>query len=334
MNTSDKKEIEINTDIYNLEIKPQEVIYGEDVKEDALRLYDNGYENVESTGVPELDTYFKFKKGEVTVITGYGNYGKSSYMKFLMLLQFMIYGKKICIYSPEEYPAHEFYHDFVEMSLGCSCLPNNPNRPSRKKYEEIYDHISKNIFFIYPTKAISTPEYIKQVFLELIIKEKVNFCVIDPFNQLDNDYKTENNVAKYLEKVFKDFARFALQNQISFIIVAHPKSPDKKDKDTGNYTCPDVFDITDGSMWNNKMDNIIVFHKPFMQTDPDNSTCEHWSKKIRRQKIVGKKGCLTFDYDRRKRRFTFNGTDYIQNMIDGKNTVIQPNINFDDTTPF
>lgn len=311
-----KKEVEINTDLYNLEIKPQEVIYGESVKTDALELYNKGYENIESTGAIEIDEYFKFKKGEITLISGYGNYGKSIYMKYLMLLQVLLYGKKICIYSPEEFPAHEFYHDFVEIYFGCNCLPSNTSRPSMDSYIDAYNKISSHIFYVYPTKASSTPEYVKQVFLELIIKEKVDFCIIDPFNQLDNDYNSSSNVSKYLERVLGDISRFTIQNQICMVIIAHPKSPQKKDND-GNYPCPDVFDMNDGAMWNNKMDNILIFHKPLMQTDPENSLCEHWSKKIRRQKIVGKKGCVSFDYDRKKRRFVFGTTDYIQNYFDG-----------------
>lgn len=313
VNKSDKKEVEINSDIYNLEIKPQEIIFGDMVKCDALKLYENGYESIKSTGIVELDEYFKFKKGEIILLSGYGNTGKSTYMKYLMLMQVLLYDKKICIYSPEEYPAHEFYHDFVEIYLGCNCLPSNPNRPTIEKYAEIYDMISKNIFYVYPTKSSSTPEYIKQVFLEMVIKENVEFCVIDPFNQLDNDYNAESNVAKYLEKTLKDFSRFAIQNQICFLIINHPKSPKSKESD-GNYPCPDVFDIADGSMWNNKMDDILIFHKPYFQTDPDSPICEHWSKKIKRQKVVGKRGNFQFDYDRKKRRFIFNGRDYIQTI--------------------
>ena len=314
----DGKETVINADIYNLEIRPQAVIYGSDVKEDALKLFRNGYESVQSTGVIELDEYFKFKKGEVTVLTGYGNYGKSQYMKFLMLLQVLIFKKKICIFSPEEYPAHEFYHDFVEMYIGDNCLPSNPYRIKEERYLEIYDLISKSIFFIYPQEGNSSPEHIKQIFLEMIIKEKVDFCVIDPFNQLDNDYNSAGSTAKYLERILGDLGRFTTQNQTNLLIIAHPKAPKEKDKQTGNYACPDVYDINDGAMWNNKVDNILVFHKPYMQTDPESPACEHYSKKIRRQKIVGKKGSFSFEFDRKKRRFIYDGKDYIDLFFNPK----------------
>ena len=319
------KETVINADI---DLIPQSVIYGANVKLDALNLFKNGYESVQSTGIIELDEYFKFKKGEVTVLTGYGNYGKSQYMKFLMMVQVLVYGKKICIFSPEEYPAHEFYHDFVEMYVGDNCLPSNPYRIKEERYLEIYDLISKSIFFIYPQEGNSSPEHIKQIFLEMIIKEKVDYCVIDPFNQLDNDYNSSGSTAKYLERVLGDLGRFTTQNQTHLFIIAHPKAPKEKDKSTGNYPCPDVFDINDGAMWNNKVDNILVFHKPYMQTDTESPACEHHSKKIRRQKIVGKKGNFSFEFDRKKRRFIYDGKDYIDLFFNPKPQELPLSSNF------
>jgi hypothetical protein len=88
------------------------------------------------------------------------------------------------------------------------------------------------------------------------------------------------------------------------MIIAHPKSL-HKDKNEG-YPCPDVYDIADGAMWNNKCDNILVYHRPDAHKDPQSPVCELHAKKIRRQKVVGKKGTLVFNYDYRVRRFVFN----------------------------
>ena len=46
------------------------------------------------------------------------------------------------------------------------------------------------------------------------------------------------------------------------------------------------FDIADGAMWNNKMDNILIYHRPNHQKDPSSTLCELHTKKIRRQKSV------------------------------------------------
>lgn len=322
---------ETDLDIYNPDVKPKDVIFGEDAKQGAINIYENGYEDVESMGIPELDEHFKLKRGEITLLTGHGNYGKSTFLKYILLVKILTTGKKFAFFSPEENPAHEFYHDFVEIYLGQNCTPTNSNRPSRAQYEDAYDMISKHIFYVYPKEVAPTPDYIKERFLELIIKEKVDGCIIDPFNQMSNDYKGAGGRSdKYLETFLSDCTRFAQINSIYFLIVAHPKGGWKKD-DTGNYPCPDVYDIAEGGMWNNKMDNIIIYHRAKKQTDPNDCTAEFHTKKIRRQKTVGKLGTLNIELSRITRRYFFNGTDYLARIIAGVTTKvesIQPNVNF------
>ena len=118
------------------------------------------------------------------------------------------------------------------------------------------------------------------------------------------------------------FSRFAQINNVYFWIVAHPVKMSKGSD--GNYPCPDVFDITDGAMWNNKMDNIMVYHRPLAQTDPLNPTCEFYSKKIRRQKIVGRKGFVVFEMVFKTRRFFFNGIDPLQLLLNQKEINFMP----------
>jgi hypothetical protein len=305
---------EINPDIYNEDIRPKDVIFGEDVKDRALEIFRNGYESVESTGVPELDYFFKFKRGEITLLSGIGNYGKSTMLKYLLLLKAIVSGNRFAFFTPEDNPAEEFYHDMTEIYLGCDCTKFNPNQPSEKTYKDAYDWISKHIFYIYPKDISPTPEYIKERFLELIIKEKVDGCVIDPFNQMDNNYSKTGRTDKYLETFLSDCTRFAQTNNVYFIIVAHPHKL-KKEQGEKNYPCPDVYEIADGAMWNNKMDNILIYHRPNHQTEPDSPICELHTKKIRRQKTVGRKGIFTFELNRPKRRYIFDGKDYMAEYI-------------------
>jgi hypothetical protein len=72
----------------------------------------------------------------------------------------------------------------VEIYLGCDCTPFNYNKPSKEVYETAYDFISKHFFYVYPKEVAPTPDYIKERFLELIIKEKVTGCIVDPFQSV------------------------------------------------------------------------------------------------------------------------------------------------------
>ena len=294
----------------------EDVVYGIDVKDKALLINQNGFDKVMGVGIKELDYLFKPKRGEITLLTGIGNYGKTAWQKSQLLSRIIMFGEKIATFSPEDTPAEEYFHDYVEMLLGCECTPFNPNRPANDIYEAAYDFISKHIFYISAEMLSPTPQYIKEKFLELIVQEKVDFCCIDPFNQMTNDYKGfGGRTDKYLETLLADFSRFAKKNDVYFWVIAHPKLMER-DR-SGNYKCPDVFDVNDGAMWNNKMDNITVYHRPFAQTDPSSPLAEFHSKKIKK-KSVGRKGFIMVEYIWERRRFFIEGRDFIQEMLNKK----------------
>jgi twinkle protein len=323
----------------------KDVVYGASVIDRALDLLENGLPYIEGIGIPMLDDMFKFRRGEITLLSGHGNHGKSSIMKYMMLCHAAIYGRKFAIFPPEDNPAELFYHDLVEILLGCECSPTSYNRPNKEGYEKAYRWVSDHFFYIYPETESPTPAYIKQRFLELIIKEKVDGCIIDPFNQMDNDIsRAGGRDDQYLSIVLGDFARFAAQNNVYFFILSHPKGGGKK-TNGDNYPCPDVYDLAGGAMWNNKMWNILIYHRPLFYSMPLDPTCELHAKKIKR-KEVGKRGFIQFEYKYQKRRFLFHGGDPMEKILGDLNLnaylptpkVIAPNFEdsqeLDDEPPF
>lgn len=315
-----RKEVVITERVFNPDEPANDVIYGATVKANAMSLHQNGYQSVSGIGVQKIDYLFKMKKGEVTCLTGIGNYGKSTFYKWMVLLRVLLYGEKFASFSPEDNPPEEYYHDFVEMLLGRNCTPFNQDKtpnldnPTDEEYSNAYDFISKYIFYLYPKDVTPTPEYTKERFLELIIKEKIDGAAIDPWNQMAHSFGGRTD--EYLEATLGDFARFAQTNNIYMVIIAHPTKLNKLAN--GNYPCPDIYDLAGGAMWGNKMDNIIVYHRPVMQTQPSDPTCEFYSKKIRRQKTVGKKGFTSIDYSAGKRRYEVDGQDPISDILRSK----------------
>ena len=67
-------------------------------------------------------------------------------------------------------------------------------------------------------------------------------------------------------------------------------------------------------MWNNKMYNILVYHRPAHQQDPNSPAAELHFKKIKRQKIVGEKGSLDLEFVRSKRRFYIDSVDVLSEI--------------------
>ena len=145
----------------------------------------------------------------------------------------------------------------------------------------------------------------------LIITEKVDGVIIDPFNQMVNDYKGfGGRDDKYLETFLSDFNRFVKINDVFGWIVAHPSKP-QKNKD-GTYDAPTEYDLAGGAMWNNKMFNILAYHRPESWTDHTSPHCQLYGRKIKLNKINGTRGlCTDFEYNFYKRRFLFDGKDVL-----------------------
>ena len=56
-------------------------------------------------------------------------------------------------------------------------------------------------------------------------------------------------------------------------------------------------------MWNNKADNIIMFHRPYYNSQPQDSTSLFISQKIKKKELNGTTGEATLTYDVMKGRF-------------------------------
>jgi len=283
-----------------------DVIFGD--TEGVLDVYLNGYGAAESTFFPQIDPIFKWKKGDISLMSGIGNHGKSSFTLQLMLIKSIYNGDKWALFVPENMPAKLFYSELTEMLIGCSIEPENPHRPHISQIEQIQEWLSEHFIVVHPVQSKPTPEYIKSKFLGLIMKYGVTGILFDPFNKLLRDYKSAGERDdRFLEAFLTDLSVFTKHHNIFCVIIAHPTKL-SKGLDDKDYPCPNVFNVAGGASWNNAMDNIVFFHRPFKISEPMNPLCQFTSSKIRWKKIVGQEGTVDLMYNFKKRRF------YIDNM--------------------
>ena len=288
----------------------KDVVYGDDVYTDVYSIINKGRQGIKGIGVEIMDKAFKQMRGQVNLLTGYGNQGKSAWLKWYLVCRAILFGEKFALFPPEEGGAEEFYLSIMEIILGCDLTPTNTYRPSKEKIDQCFEFVKKHFFYIYPQDVSPTPEYIKERFMYLMVTEKVDGLVIDPFNQMTNDYKGYGGRSdKYLEYVLSDFDRFAQINNIYFWIVAHPIKPQKNKE--GGYDAPTEYDLADGAMWANKIYNILAYHRPSAWQDPKNPTCELYCRKIKKVGVNGSKGFIEFAFEPIRRRFIFDGYDVL-----------------------
>lgn len=308
-----------------------------DVRTKIVNIYEEGRVGVKGVNIPRLDMIFKMMRKELTVIAGYPNMGKSTLWRWYLLLRSLLFGEKFAIFAPEDDPSEEFFMELLEILCGGSCEKFSKDRPNRMVVDRWLDYLDSHFFFVNTPDSSPTVKQAKEIFLELVVSKGVDGIVIDPFNQLAHDYKDfGGRDDKYLEFILADLSRFAKNNDIYLNVIAHPPKPPHGEEERP----PTIFQIAGGQMWANKSDNILTYHRPYKSDPHRNNECLVESGKIRKQKLIGTPGRVDFTYDRRTRRYFFDGVDHIQLAINNmeKQTelvfeekiphAMRPNVNF------
>lgn len=260
------------------------IYFVEDVFDSMLSTFKQGVTMGESTHFPEFDKKFRWKKGELNLCTGYGNAGKTYFFLQLMLTKSIYDGWKWGVFSPENYPANDFYDDLIEMYAG-----KWVSKMSEQEYTDAAAFVGKHIFYVYPDHEHDLVT-IHEKFRYLILKKGIDGVLIDPWNQLDHNLSKFQREDQYLSECFKDIKRFALLNHISYNIIAHPKNPTyNQDR---SLPVADMYDLSGGSMWANKMDNIMSYHRPRYHEDKNSPEAQVWTQKIKRKRTGGEPGSV------------------------------------------
>lgn len=256
--------------------------YLEDILESMLANFRAGIQLAPTTRFRAVDEYFRWKKGDINLFTGYANQGKTTYAMQLMLIKSIYDDWKWAVFCPENYPANDFYDDLVEMYIG-KWISNM----SEAEYLEACTFINLHFFYVYPDGDHDI-ESIHEKFRYLVLKKGVDGVLLDPFNQLDKNQAAYQRDDQYLSIVLKDIKRFALLNDVSYNIVTHPKNPTYGNNK--QLPPPEVYDLHGGSMWANKADNIIVYHRPRYHEDKLSPEVEIRQIKTKRRRTGGKNG--------------------------------------------
>jgi len=305
----------------------EDVIYLNDIFPDMIKTFHSGDTQGETTYFPSIDERWRWCRGEITVMFGVANYGKTELILQLMLIKSLRDGYKWAVFSPENYPPISFFNQLIHTYVGMSVHKHHSNQMSEDTYREAAEKISKYFFFIYPDEKAPTQEYINRKFVELMIKENIDGCLIDPFNALVRDFRSGVRDDQYLQEFFRVQKKFALENNIFMLIIMHPNGSMTKDERTGDYKPPGVYNIAGGAMTLNKTDNLLIFHRPYYNSEPSNTTSQFFSKKIKKKNINGNTGECILTYNVLERRF-YDG-DYTP-FDEDKTAFVVPESGFSD----
>lgn len=297
--TATKKEVK--DDIFDIDINGKDIIYLENVRQSMFEGFKTGKAKGTTTYLKSFDEHWTWRKKEVTFVGGIGNIGKTTMINNLCVLKAMHEGWKFAFFTPEQDPPDDFYNDLIHTYVGESTEPYHENQMSEMRYKEAMKFIEKHFFYIYPESESPTPDYINQCFAHAIKKHNIDVCIVDPFNQLDNDWRKEGRDDLYISKFLSNCKRFSQKHNVGYMIAGHPNS--SLQLANGNYEMPTVYKYSGGAMWNNKCDNILCYHRPYAITEPKNTECYFVSQKIKKRKLTGIPGQSIMNFNVLTNRF-------------------------------
>tara|TARA_R110002096_G_scaffold111202_1_gene242808 strand:- start:539 stop:1477 length:939 start_codon:yes stop_codon:yes gene_type:complete len=255
----------------------------DDIKRYAGNIFRNGLPKGVSTGIPNLDPHYKYRKGELDVIMGLANIGKTTTMFYLMLTASMRYGWKWLCYCPENEPVGDMISDIAEMFVGKSADKDRSDRMSNLEFSNAIDWVLSH-FTIITFEEQPSATQVLEAFEDQMEVVKYDGCLIDPLN----DLRVESGFSKYdyYYNMLSSIRRFKQKHNVKFILTTHAgTAAARKKDDKGRIPAPSMYDVEFGGMFANRTDNFIVIHRHLNSEQWD--ITEIHVRKIKFQKLVG-----------------------------------------------
>lgn len=253
-------------------------------------------------GIKGLDDLISWVSGQLTVVTGIPNHGKSPFVLMIMILLSIQHGWKWAVFSPEHKPISLFLVKIIEMLTG-----------KRSRFGKMSDHeidvamefIKNHFFFIAPEDNNNKLDNIIDKARSLVIRHGVNGMLIDPWNKLEYEYSDGLNETNMVSKQLDKIIEFDQSHGVHTIVIAHPTKGKKKTvSEDSEYVVPDLTDIAGSANWHNKPDNGIVFYRNFGM-----SRNEVYVKKVKWENL-GRQGRTYMKYNVNNDRFSSIDDDF------------------------
>lgn len=284
--------------LYRMTSREEVVSYCKDI-------YSKGYTKGKHTGIDPLKPHYTFRKGELTIMTGFANIGKTTTQLFLMIMASKLYGYRWLMYCPENEPVGDLMIDIAEMYCGKTADKDFSDRMNQDDYLSAIDWAYKH-FTVLTFDETPTVEDVLQSFSDMMQVEHYDGVSLDPLNDLKSAEKQSKY--EYYYDALSNIRRFIKKFDIMFYLVVHPgTAANRRRNEDGTRPAPNMSDVEFGAMFGNRADNFLVFHRN-PQSDKWNVTEIH-VQKIKFQKLVGvptpEIDPINLFYSYKKRRFEY-----------------------------
>lgn len=249
-----------------------------------------------STGWRGIDDLYNVVPGELTVVTGVPNSGKSEWIDALLCNLNESVGWKFALCSMEN-KVREHARKLLEKRMKKPFFDvrygKSVERMSVEDLEEGKQWLNDTFHLIRcENDCLPSINWVLGLAKAAVLRHGVNGLVIDPYNELDHQRPSNQTETEYVSHMLTSIKRFAQHHSCHVWFVAHPRQLQQW---TGKP--PNLYDISGSAHFINKCDNGIVIHR---NRDPEAGAMDLVQICVRkvRNKVSGTIGDAYLQYNR------------------------------------
>ena len=237
-----------------------------DIDEYIKQWRDGTFVKGATTGIPSLDKYFVFKRGNYNIINGFDNVGKSTALWYLCLLSAMYNGWSWIMYSNEN-RSGTVAKKLIEFYWGTPIdkLSDTQLQLGRAFIKKHFTFISNEFIFNYKD--------ILNIAEKLMKTKKYDGMLIDPYNSLKIDLSNNSKLSthEYHYESASEMQVFTKKHDLCIYLNCHVITGAMRlQKGETKHSAPGKADTEGGGKFSNKADDFMTFHREVQ--DPDNYT--------------------------------------------------------------
>ena len=219
-----------------------------------------GDERGVSTGWRSLDEIYRIVPGELTVVTGVPNSGKSEWIDALIcnLNRNKNWAFALCsMENKVREHARKLIEKHIRQPFFDAPYANSAPRMSKEDLEKGKQWLQENFFLIrHEDEELPSVDWVLNLAKAAVLRHGIRGLVIDPYNELDHQRPGNQTETEYVSQMLTKIKRFAQHHDCHVWFVAHPKQ-----LQVWKGEAPGLYDISGSAHFINKCDNGVVIHR-------------------------------------------------------------------------
>lgn len=249
-----------------------------------------------STGWLGLDELYRVVPGELTLVTGVPNSGKSEWIDALLCNLSHGQGWSFVLCSMEnkvQEHARKLLEKHIRKPFFDAKYGESKPRMTADELEQGKQWLNEMFFLIRcENEELPSIDWVLGLAKAAVFRHGVRGLVIDPYNELDHRRPANQLETEYVSQMLTKVKRFAQHHDCHVWFVAHPRQ-----LQNWNGGAPSLYDISGSAHFINKCDNGIVVHR---NRDPEAGPLDEVQILVRkvRNKMAGNIGDAYLSYNR------------------------------------